>query len=57
MKNLLPCLVWLFLALPLQAQIKPTAMLLPIYFVDLDKKGLQGSLNNHVQTEYSGPHK
>jgi len=28
-------------------------MLLPIYFVDLDKKGLQGSLNNHVQTELS----
>ena len=53
MKNLLPGLTWLFLALPLQAQIKPTAMLLPIYFVDLDKKGLQGSLNNHVQTELS----
>ena len=53
MKNLLPCLAWLFLVFPLQAQIKPTAMLLPIYFVDLDKKGLQGSLNNHVQTELS----
>ena len=47
------CLAGLFLAFPLQAQIKPTAMLLPIYFVDLDKKGLQGSLNNHVQTELS----
>jgi len=49
----LQCLAGLFLAFPLQAQIKPTAMLLPIYFVDLDKKGLQGSLNNHVQTELS----
>ena len=28
-------------------------MILPIYFVNLDKKGLQGSLNNHVQTELS----
>jgi hypothetical protein len=46
-------LAWLFLAFPLQAQIKPTAMLLPIYFVDLDKKGLQRSLNNHVNTELS----
>jgi hypothetical protein len=53
MKYLLPGLAWLFLSVPLQAQIKPTAMLLPIYFVDLDKKGLQGSLNNHVQTELS----
>ena len=52
-KYLLPGLAWLFLAFPLQAQIKPTAMLLPIYFVDLDKKGMQGSLNNHVQTELS----
>ena len=52
-KYLLQCLAGLFLAFPLQAQIKPTAMLLPIYFVDLDKKGLQGSLNNHVQTELS----
>ena len=51
-KYLLPGLAWLFLAFPLQAQIKPTAMLLPIYFVDLDKK-FQGSLNNHVQTELS----
>jgi len=49
----LQCLAGLFLAFPLQAQIKPTAMLLPIYFVELDKKGLQGSLNNHVQTELS----
>ena len=49
----MPGLAWLFLAFPLQAQIKPTAMLLPIYFVDLDKKGMQGSLNNHVQTELS----
>jgi hypothetical protein len=53
MKYLLPSLAWLLLAFPLQAQIKPTAMLLPIYFVDLDKIGLQGSLNNHVQTELS----
>ena len=36
-----------------KAQIKPTAMLLPIYFVDLDKKSLQGSLNNFVKTELS----
>ena len=35
------------------AQIKPTAMILPIHFVNLDKKGLQGSLNNHVKTELS----
>ena len=28
-------------------------MLLPIYFVDLDKKSLQGSLNNFVKTELS----
>ena len=52
-KYFLLVLAWLFLSVPLQAQIKPTAMLLPIYFVDLDKKGLQGSLNNHVQTELS----
>ena len=52
-KKLFLSIVYLFLALPLQPQIKPTAMLLPIYFVDLDKKGLQGSLNNHVQTELS----
>ena len=53
----MPGLAWLFLASPLQAQIKPTAMLLPIYFVDLDKKGMQGSLNNHVQTELSAYYK
>ena len=52
-KKLFLSIVYLLLAFPLQAQIKPTAMLLPIYFVDLDKKGLQGSLNNHVQTELS----
>ena len=28
-------------------------MVLPIYFVNMDKKELQGSLNNHVQTELS----
>ena len=28
-------------------------MVLPINFVNLDKKGLQGSLNNHVKTELS----
>jgi hypothetical protein len=52
-KYLLLGLSWLLLSVPLQAQIKPTAMLLPIYFVNLDKKGLQGSLNNHVQSDLS----
>ncbi len=49
-------LLWIFvfmISFTLKAQIKPTAMLLPIYFVDLDKKSLQGSLNNFVKTELS----
>ena len=43
----------ILLSSTLCAQIKPTAMILPINFVNLDKKGLQGSLNNHVKTELS----
>ena len=49
-------LLWIFvfmISFTVQAQIKPMAMLLPIYFVDLDKKSLQGSLNNFVKTELS----
>ncbi|MCH2285458.1 MAG: PEGA domain-containing protein, partial [SAR324 cluster bacterium] len=52
--KLLPLgMAFIFSSSTLCAQIKPTAMLLPIYFVDLDKKSLQGSLNNFVKTELS----
>jgi len=52
--KLLPLgMAFIFSSSTLCAQIQPTAMLLPIYFVDLDKKSLQGSLNNFVKTELS----
>jgi len=53
MKQFLLWIVVFMIAFSVKAQIKPTAMLLPIYFVDLDKKSLQGSLNNFVKTELS----
>ena len=46
-------MVFMLLTPTLCAQIKPEAMLLSIHFVDLDKKGLQGSLNNHAKTVLS----
>ena len=52
-KLLTQCMALMLLSSTLCAQIKPTAMVLPINFVNLDKKGLQGSLNNHVKTELS----
>ncbi|SVA96885.1 uncharacterized protein METZ01_LOCUS149739, partial [marine metagenome] len=52
-KLLTQCMALILLSSTLCAQIKPTAMILPINFVNLDKKGLQGSLNNHVKTELS----
>ena len=52
-KLLLLGMAFIFSSSTLCAQIKPTAMLLPIYFVDLDKQSLQGSLNNFVKTELS----
>ena len=52
-KLLLLGMAFIFSSSTLCAQIKPTAMLLPINFVDLDKKSLQGSLNNFVKTELS----
>jgi hypothetical protein len=53
MKQVLLLIFVFMISFTLKAQIKPTAMLLPIYFVDLDKKSLQGSLNNFVKTELS----
>ena len=53
MKQFLLLIFVFMISFTLKAQIKPTAMLLPIYFVDLDKKSLQGSLNNFVKTELS----
>ena len=52
-KLLTQCMALMLLSSTLCAQIKPTAMVLPINFVNLDKKGLQGSMNNHVKTELS----
>jgi hypothetical protein len=47
------CVAIIFSSSSLCAQLKPEAMLLPIYFVDLDKNSVQGSLNNFVKTELS----
>lgn len=52
-KLLIQCMALILFSSTLCAQIKPTAMVLPINFVNLDKKGLQGSLNNHAKTVLS----
>ena len=52
-KLLTQCMALMLLSSTLCAQIKPSAMVLPINFVNLDKKGLQGSLNNHAKTVLS----